>query len=175
MSYSIYILHPAEDSRVLVMGSGAVCQGVYRYKDKAPDPVPCSGWDFLVPRLWCHMPVPPTTASFYSLKVSCPRRGHSQEGRFPYWHKGVRGVLPVPPTTASFCSLKVSCPRRGHSHIRRGLHSLGLTGTTGSGLRPRAQMFQKPMIFEQICILSPLISTQMVQFLNVKICPALWK
>ena len=48
MSYSIYILHPAEDSRVLVMGSGAVCQGVYRYKDKAPDPVPCSGWDFLV-------------------------------------------------------------------------------------------------------------------------------
>ena len=99
MSYLIYILHPAEDSRVLVMGSGAVCQGVYRYKDKAPDPVPCSGWDFLVPRLWCHMPVPPTTASFYSLKVSCPRRGHSQEGRFPYWHKGVRGVLPVPPTT----------------------------------------------------------------------------
>ena len=159
MSYLIYILHPAEDSRVLVMGSGAVCQGVYRYKDKAPDPVPCSGWDFLVP----------------PLKVSCPRRGHSQEGRFPYWHKGVRGVLPVPPTTASFCSLKVSCPRRGNSHIRRGLHSLGLTGTTGSGLRPRAQMFQKPMIFEQICILSPLISTQMVQFLNVKICPALWK
>ena len=43
MRYSIYILRPAEDSRVLVMGSGAVCQGVYRYKDKAPDPVPCSG------------------------------------------------------------------------------------------------------------------------------------
>ena len=121
------------------------------------------------------LPVPPTTASFCSLKVSCPRRGHSHEGRFPYWHKGVRGVLPVPPTTASFCSLKVACPRRGHSHIRRGLHSLGLTGTTGSGLRPRAQMFQKPMIFEQICILSPLISTQVVQFLNAKICPALWK
>ena len=41
------------------------------------------------------------------------------------------------------------------------------------GMAPSDSMFQKTMVFVQICILSPLILTQMVQFLIVKICPAL--
>ena len=88
----------------------------------------------------------------FSILVQSPNRNAECESshsafRIQVWTRNIHvQITTLVETTgygeSSTCSssLKVSCPRRGNSHIRRGLHSLGLTGSTGYGESQLAQV-----------------------------------